>query len=131
MADPSLIDSIKEGTVEQNERLTKALSWLCTGGRLTDHEYQMIKSLAPFPVQRWEWDEKVSMWKHRDFADVEQIAKLASTLEDQARLIGECREALEECRKIVIMAEAVKPMPRNLGMIDALLTKLNAFGRAR
>ncbi len=61
----------------------------------------------------------------------------ASTLEDQARLIGECREGFQEARQYVdAWASASGTFYRGdaqdaLAVIDALLTKLNAFGEQK
>lgn len=62
------------------------------------------------------------------------VAKAASTLEDQARLIGECAQRLGDARAQLLHLQhfpenAVDESTNELmRLIDTLLTKLNAFG---
>ncbi len=73
-------------------------------------------------------DHKNSVKRDNAFAD--DLEAAASTLEDQARLIGECRRVLKALLRSFDdrqLNPAFTPHP-SIADADALLTKLNAFG---
>ncbi len=74
-----------------------------------------------------------SGWRNQSMqcvTDPALLTEAASTLEDQARLIGECREVVKRLLAIITPGQGLKFRDE---VIDAslLLTKLNAFERAR